>query len=96
MSEVQGEQTKGPPSTSHITGKGYGDAHDWRYLGTPSNRVSRYECASCRQLFFHNYPATPGIFEAMFFSNVPARCGDRRSTIMREGVPSDAAEGGTR
>lgn len=49
---------------SDITGKGYGDDHDWQ-CGATTYRQTYYRCRRCGESFLHNYLLIPGIHEAM-------------------------------
>jgi len=60
---------------SHIIGTGYGDKHDWRYLGSSPWKVSDYKCKVCGCEFRHAYDDIPDIFLAMERAHVPEECG---------------------
>jgi len=65
---------------SAISGEGYGASHNWRYGGTTAGRCSLYKCDDCGEIFYHHYPSTPDIHEAIFKYagkpgyQVPDRC----------------------
>jgi len=59
---------------SDISGKGWGDSHNWQYLYTSAGRSSIYKCRNCDAAFGHHYPSTPSIFKAMHDSGVLDKC----------------------
>ncbi len=64
---------------SEIRGKGYGDKHDWKDLGTeqssiPSHRSTLYHCQKCNIFFRHYYHVIPCVFEAMKVNEIKEEC----------------------
>ena len=64
---------------SEITGKGYGDKHDWKCPGTeqnpfPESRSTLFTCEKCNEYFRHYYHVIPDIFEAMKENNINELC----------------------
>ena len=64
---------------SDITGKGYGDKHDWKCHGTeqmssPKDRSTLYECKKCSEKFRHYYHSTSDIHEAMRERGIKEEC----------------------
>lgn len=59
---------------SDIRGGGYGSAHNWKHSHTSAGRQTRYDCRDCDYTFWHDYPHTPDIFEAMEKVGVPKEC----------------------
>lgn len=64
---------------SDIHGKGHGDQHVWKNLGTNQSifledRFTEFICENCLEYFQHFYHFTPNIFKAMKNSGVPKKC----------------------
>lgn len=61
---------------SDITGNGFGATHDWVRGYTGAIRATLYQCKRCGESFWHHYPSTPSIFQAMAESGtVSEKCG---------------------
>jgi len=70
---------------SDITGKGYGDKHNWIDKGTeqnyhPASRSTLFSCKDCDAAFRHYYHLTPDIHQAMRECGIKEECKDM-STI---------------
>jgi hypothetical protein len=57
---------------SAIRGHGFGYEHQWKNLGTDQvgsaeawERITRYQCQHCGELFLHYYALEGDIFKAM-------------------------------
>jgi hypothetical protein len=64
---------------SDINGKGYGDKHNWKNLGTeqhpiPEYRTTLFKCKKCHIFFYHHYNIIDNIFDAMRDFGVKEDC----------------------
>ena len=62
-----------------INGKGYGDLHDWKCIGTeqmqfPRDRSTLFVCNRCGYIFTHWYHITENIHDAMKESGIKEIC----------------------
>ena len=65
---------------SEISGKGYGDSHNWKRGSTAQVgaiawlKGTGWHCVDCKASFNHAYDMIPDIFQAIKASGVPDQC----------------------
>ncbi len=64
---------------SDISGKGYGDSHNWirggtNQVGSNWMKKATYYVCPCGVIFSHAYDIIPDIFEAMKQAGIPEKC----------------------
>lgn len=64
---------------SGLTGKGYGDKHEWKAGDTiqspdPDERATYWRCTDCGAEFYHHYHVMKDIHEAIKAAGIPDAC----------------------
>lgn len=70
---------------SAIRGTGHGSKHLWERGFTGPSRTTHYLCKRCNIDFYHHYPSTPNIFEAMAKAGIPDECAPVSALENRDG-----------